>query len=201
MGYYDIENTNLKYAAFNGSGWEISTLDSTGDVGYYTSIDTDSSGNVYISYRDSTNQDLKVAYYNGTGWSLQVIDSGIYGNVSGFTSMMLDSNGRPYISYITNDGNYNLNLAYFNGSGWEITVLVADIYSSYGGYPRETALSLYNDYVYISYTAANGDLAVITNAPSGFVDEPSLNILGIIILILLICLWFGNQRLPLGRRS
>lgn len=43
------------------SEWSIQTVDSEGNVGYYTSIALDSSDRPHISYYDETNDDLKYA--------------------------------------------------------------------------------------------------------------------------------------------
>ncbi len=44
------------------AGWNIQTVDSAGDVGMYSSLALDASGNPWISYYDYTNDDLKLAY-------------------------------------------------------------------------------------------------------------------------------------------
>jgi hypothetical protein len=61
ISYYDKINQDLKYAAYNGSAWDIQTVDSEGNVGVYSSLALDSAGNVHIAYLDEAGQDLKYA--------------------------------------------------------------------------------------------------------------------------------------------
>ena len=79
------------------STWRIQTLDSPGDVGYYSSLALDSSGYPRISYYDNSNLDLKYAAWNGTSWAIEPVDSA--GQAGEFISLALDSNGYPRISY------------------------------------------------------------------------------------------------------
>ena len=61
-GFQDSTNQDLRYARKDpGGAWVKRIVDWTGFVGSYTSIDVDSSGNVYISYQDEVANDLKVA--------------------------------------------------------------------------------------------------------------------------------------------
>ena len=46
----------------SAQGWHIETVDSTGDVGWHTSLALNSKDNPHISYWDGTNSDLKYAY-------------------------------------------------------------------------------------------------------------------------------------------
>jgi hypothetical protein len=64
ISYYDASNIDLKYATFNGSSWDIETVDSTGDVGRYTSIALDANEKPHICYLDFANHHLKYAYAN-----------------------------------------------------------------------------------------------------------------------------------------
>ena len=65
ISYYDDTNGDLKVAkcgnAACSSGNTLTTVDSGGDVGSYTSITIGTDGLPVISYCDRTNCDLKVA--------------------------------------------------------------------------------------------------------------------------------------------
>ena len=84
VAYYDNGNQELKYAYYDGSSWNISTLDTSG--GKHPSVAIDSNDNIYISYYDDTNSNLKMAQKivnsNGPLGEVQVEFVG-YGNVTG----------------------------------------------------------------------------------------------------------------------
>lgn len=147
ISYYHKTNGDLKYANWNGSGWNVQTVDSEGDVGLDTSLTLDSNGNPHISYRGDTG--LKYAVWNGSGWSIQIIDT--TGNpraaVGEYSSLVLDSKDNPHISYVDN---YRINLlkyAFLNGSSWEIHVLSEPVH---GGYSTSMALDA-NEKVHIAH--------------------------------------------------
>ena len=57
ISYHDGYNNDLKYAAFNGSIWDVNTVDSEGNVGAYTSIALDANSKaVYLWQRGFTLQ-------------------------------------------------------------------------------------------------------------------------------------------------
>jgi hypothetical protein len=49
IGYYDATNVDLKFAAWNGTGWDIEVVDGTAGRGV-TSLALDDCGNARISY-------------------------------------------------------------------------------------------------------------------------------------------------------
>ena len=76
------------------------TIDSTGDVGLFTSIAVGTNGNPIISYGDGTNRDLKVAACNNptcTTSTNTTIDS--TDAVGWYSSIAIGTNGNPIISY------------------------------------------------------------------------------------------------------
>jgi LPXTG-site transpeptidase (sortase) family protein len=111
ISYYEWDSRDLKLAVCGNStctsGNIISTVDSLGDVGRYTSVAINSSGNPVISYYDATNGDLKLAICGNATCSSgnTVIPLDWTDDVGWYTSLVLNSSGNPMISYFdaTND--------------------------------------------------------------------------------------------------
>ena len=55
--------------------FQLSTVDSVGQVGEFNSLAFNPGGAPAISYFDRTNLDLKYAVYNGASWDLSTVDS------------------------------------------------------------------------------------------------------------------------------
>jgi hypothetical protein len=55
IAYYDYGNVDLKYAAWNGTSWDIQAADATGEVGTASTLKMDSSGQPHITYLISFN--------------------------------------------------------------------------------------------------------------------------------------------------
>ncbi len=159
ISYYDLQNANLKYAKFNGNGWDITTGDdSFGDVGKYTSIAVcivNQKPVVHISYYDDSSHDLKYARYDGDKWYPTSIDT--QGDVGLWTSIALDSDGFPRISYY-DATNTRLKHAYWDGSDWNTEVVDEPDNTDVGQY-TSIAIDPSNDHSRISYyDETNGDL-------------------------------------------
>jgi len=113
---------DLKYARWNGSAWDIQTVDSIGDVGYATSLALDANDYPHISYHDFSNGDLKYASWNGLEWDSQTVDS--TDDVGEYSALALDANDYPHIGYYDHS-NYDLKYARWNGSEWDIKIMVS----------------------------------------------------------------------------
>jgi hypothetical protein len=106
IAYYDLTLGDLRYAAWNGTVWLLTTIASTGDVGLFPSLAFDpADGNPAISYYDLTNGDLRLAWFNGSIWQTQPGDTA--GDVGRFTSLAFNDygNGFPSIAYFDGTGN------------------------------------------------------------------------------------------------
>jgi PGF-pre-PGF domain-containing protein len=115
--------------------WTTETVDSSGDTGWYTSVDLDNAKRPRISYLDWTNRHLKFAMKNDGIWTQETVDS--TNAVGEFSSLKLDASSHPLISYYDSNGG-NLTFAVKNGDLW--TTVVVD----HGGVGRYTSLALDN---------------------------------------------------------
>jgi len=109
ISYYDNtsgDQMDLKYAFRDSSGaWNVQMLDGgdLNDVGQYSSIALDKEDHAHICYYDNTKgkQDLKCAFWNNDHYNpgLNMQWPEVVGNVGQYTSIALDENNQPHISY------------------------------------------------------------------------------------------------------
>lgn len=77
-----------------------SITDTFQDAGFFNAIDLDKYDAVHIAYYNDTSDDLDYAYmaYGASGFTFEVVDR--FESVGAFTSLAVDSQGRPQIAYI-----------------------------------------------------------------------------------------------------
>ncbi len=126
ISYYDSDNGYLKYAycqsgsnCNQNSNWSSSIIDNSGDVGQYSSIASDSSNNIHISYYDSADLfegNLKYATClstsdctNPSSWNIAMIDT--TEDAGQYSSITCDFSNNIHISYYDVD-NGNLKYAF-----------------------------------------------------------------------------------------
>jgi hypothetical protein len=138
--YSDYE---LNHAYYDGGSWQIDPVEGGGSQPW---LSIDSINALHISYYDRylPDKDLNYANYDGNHWQFEVVDGP--GAVGGQSSIALDVNDNPHISYLdyTND---NLKYAHFNGSSWIIKRV--DIDGDVGRYSSIAVSS--SGYPHISY--------------------------------------------------
>ncbi|MCK5772991.1 MAG: hypothetical protein KAH57_04325, partial [Thermoplasmata archaeon] len=121
IAYYYNDYEDLKIAARNGTGWDISTIESSSDSGNYPSLVLDSNDRPIISYYKATGTTiyLRLARWNGTGWDLSTVDT----NVGLESSIAIGSNDELHISYKKIGQPGGLGYAYWNNTTWNITIV------------------------------------------------------------------------------
>jgi hypothetical protein len=98
ISYYDATHHALKLALTSSTGWTISVVDKSADVGRYSSMSLDPSrptaSKWAISYNDTTHGTIKFAIQEKSSWTITTVGTG-----SGPTSLAFDSSLEPAIGY------------------------------------------------------------------------------------------------------
>jgi hypothetical protein len=103
---YGGGTTGLRFAAWNGDAWDLTTIDSTLDYGSLVSLAFDpADGHPAISYASLESLALRIAWHNGSTWQTQTVDG-----TNGFNQSSLAfndfGNGFPSIVYVNPFGTY-----------------------------------------------------------------------------------------------
>src|SRR3989344_3513791 len=150
------ETANSDYGVGTVSGSIISTLDSSGDGGKYTSLALGSDGFARISYYNESNNDLKFVRCTNadcTTKNITVIESS--GDVGQFSSLALGSDGFARISYYASSGG---NLKFVRCTNADCTAKNINTLDSSGDVGKYTSLALGSDgLARISYITESGD--------------------------------------------
>lgn len=169
---------DLRYAYFDGVSWVYDTVDVTGDVGKFSSLELDTVG-ANISY--CGNGDLKFAYWDGSGWNIEVVDSGNVSN-DNYTSLALDlANGLRHISYQRDN---HLMHAWWDGT-WHIETVDPGNWTGYdscidldptnNNYPCISYCDGFANLLYVYWDGSIWNFETVDNAPyyTSLIVDPS----------------------------
>ncbi len=121
INYHDHDNEDqMRVYQINGD-WQVDRIVSTGHDGWDNSILVDDNGNIHTSSVDPAQfagPGIEYAVYDGNTWTVELIPSGSieYANA---TSLALDSQGDPHITYFDHVGR-TLKHATRSGGVWTI---------------------------------------------------------------------------------
>jgi hypothetical protein len=119
ISYYFKSSGDLRFAYLSGAAtWNVSTIDSSGDVGRYSSLALNpATGRWTMAYEDTSHGWFKYAEQTKSGWAVTTVDNSTKVG-GGYISLAFNpKNNRPAFSYY-DAYNGDLKFASFNGSSW-----------------------------------------------------------------------------------
>jgi hypothetical protein len=128
IAYYDVDNDSLKYAHWDGSEWQVETLqDWVGTCVGGVSIVVDSADRPRIAYRAPYEEGSALWYarWDGSQWRIEVVDHETEWGCGYDACLRLDSLDRPRIAYAASIGGFVAKLKYaeWDGSSWRIDTI------------------------------------------------------------------------------
>jgi len=126
ISYYNSSNSQVRYAAYDGSAWHIEVIaDDVGTQLEGTSLALSSAGLPHIAYYDGHQLELRYARYDGADWQTETVDDDYYAGWA--CSLALDGTDRPHISYY-HDNDKAVKYAHYDGSDWWIETVGPSFY-------------------------------------------------------------------------
>lgn len=135
IGYFGrdpVLDLAYRYIWFDGAQWIVETAADAGEEGFWyacNSLALDSSGRprmVYYEKYPDWHNSVRYAWNDGAGWQSGLVEHD-GGRAGRYTSVALDSLGRPHIAYGT-ENRHELKYAWYDGGTWQIEVASNSIY-------------------------------------------------------------------------
>ncbi len=185
--YYNDITRQLKYAEKVGGNWQITTVDSAGDTGRFSSLQLDADDKSHITYYQHLGDSsgvVKYAVQQTNGWDISTIDT-LYDVYLGFagarnmTALVLNSSDMPQVSY---SDEKIMKYAVWNGATWQKETVV-DLSATPMILGQLTSLKLDRDsnphvayYEVTSKTPLKGIVKYATrNAVTAITEKPEIN--------------------------
>lgn len=126
--YYSKTSADLKLAlrspTMTPATWTLSTIDSAGDVGRYSSLALNpTTGRWAVGYENTGLGTFKYAEQTSKGWGVVTVDAATRGG-GGYISLAFSSAGKASMSYY-DAYNADLKLASFSGVKWSTTAVAS----------------------------------------------------------------------------
>jgi hypothetical protein len=121
ISYFNYDTWYLRYAHWDGSDWISETVDIYG--GWDSYIALDSNDRPHIAYRVvvGSGTALKYAHWSGSAWQIDTIQDPISSISSRNTTLAIDGDDQPHISYSVSDSGDDPDYvyhAYLDGGNW-----------------------------------------------------------------------------------
>lgn len=142
----------LATTVYAGNGWNIQTVDNSGDTGYYSSVAYDSQGYPHIVYYNSSTKSLMYTRWTGAGWQCETLLSSSSSAYSShafgqYCSIVIDDEDRPHIAYYHDRWEYyygtggSLDYTFRDYSGWHNTTVHWSGWHAYYGLHTSIAIT------------------------------------------------------------
>lgn len=96
------QDLRLRNIAWDGSEWELRTVDPTPGSGKFNSVAFDSEGKAHVAYGNVKYEDasLRYAVWDGRSWNVEVLEgAGRPGTSMWSVVLLLDKSNQPHIAY------------------------------------------------------------------------------------------------------
>lgn len=108
----------LRYAEYFSGSWNFETIVDDPKAGIALALDIDSDDLVHLAYQQADDLDLMYMVQAGGSWTSELIES--TGATGYYPDLILDSAGRPYVSYYSAEAPASIRVARKTASNWEI---------------------------------------------------------------------------------
>jgi hypothetical protein len=174
IAYGNVEymNASLRFARWNGSGWNAEILEGKGVPGtsmWSVAMVLGKDDAPHIAYTDQRNQIVKYATKRDGKWVLEAVDSvnGVaYPDRNGIA---LDDQGNPYLSYY-DGGRGVLKVAHKQDGKWVAEV----IDENFAGFT--SSLQISNGNIWVTYASEFGQQLKVARRPLKQVSRPTKSV-------------------------